>query len=114
MTSVVVILEQDLSDAWHWVQNEAADVYHTVSGLVAKAWGALEPALVQAIWGAAAALVQKLLGATNAHTALVDIETAFMNMIQVVSHDAWAAAQALGSAALQTLLGMIQLKMAPA
>lgn len=111
--SFIVILENDIKAGWQWVQTAAVDVYNVVSGIVSEAWKALDPQVVQDLWGAAVALVQKLYAALQTHTALADLETAFLNIIQTLGGNLLSAAVSLGSTVLQTILGLIQAKNAP-
>ena len=70
---------------------------------------AFERAVARDLWGAAAALVQRL-----PHVAsLADLETALLNTLSALRGPLLAAAQALGSAILQSILGLLQAKARP-
>lgn len=113
MTSFIVILENDIKAGWAWVESTAIDIYNTVSAIVGPAIKAFEQVVIQDLWGAAATLVQKLAAAIGSPTALADIETAFVNIAQTLGGGIYQAAIALGSTALQSILGLIQMKHLP-
>ena len=110
MTAVVTLVEDDLSAGWRWLQAEASALYHAISPLVSSALKAFETSVVQGLWGAAAALARKL-----PHVAsLAELETALLNTLSALRGPLLAAAQALGSAVLQSILGLLQAKARPA
>jgi hypothetical protein len=113
MTSIITILENDVKAGWAWVQKEAVDIYNTVHAIVGPAIAAFEQVVIQDLWGAGVTLVQKLMGAVGAPTNLGDIETAFLNVVETLGGQLLAAAQALGSEALQSILGLLQMKVKP-
>lgn len=102
--NIVTLAEEEISAGWTWVKTEAAALYHAVSPIVADALKAFETSVVQTLWGAAAALVQRLMHITS----LVDLETALMNTLQLVAGPIAKAAESLGSAVLQSILGLLQ------
>ncbi len=110
MTSVILLAEAEIAAGWKWVQTEAAALYHAVSPIVESALKAFERSVAQDLWGAAAALVRRL-----PHIAsLADLETALLNTLSALRGPLLAAAQALGSAILQSILGLLQAKARPA
>ena len=110
MTDLIVLAEAEISAGWRWVQTEAAALYHAVSPIIADALKAFEHAVAQALWGAAAALARRLVDVAS----LADLETALLNTLSHLGGPLLAAAQALGSAVLQSILGLLQAKARPA
>ena len=111
--NIITIVEGDLEKGWAWVQSEAVDLYNSISGIIGSALAGFEQVVVQNLWSAAAALVSKLTGSLASGFNLADLETAFLNIIQTVGTNLLAAAQALGSNLLQSILGLLHAKLNP-
>jgi hypothetical protein len=103
MTAIITLIDEDLEAGWRWVKTEAIDLYKWGEPFVAKALKDFEATLAQNLWGAAASFVSKL---TSAET-LANIETAFLNTVELLSSNLLVAAQTLGSNLLQTILGAL-------
>ena len=112
MTNIITVAEQDLAEAWQWVQTQAADLYNAVSPLIEAPLKAFESSVVQNLWSAGVALIQRLLSLWPNGMSLANLETAFLNTLSGLGGPLLAAARALGSALLQTFLGLIQAKAA--
>ena len=110
MTKLIVLVEEDIAAGWRWLQAEASALYRAVSPLVETALKAFETSVVEGLWGAAAALVQRLTHVGG----LADLETALLNTLSALRAPLLAAAQALGSTLLQSILGLLQAKARPA
>jgi hypothetical protein len=109
MTSLIVLAEDDLAAGWKWVQAEASALYHAVAPLAARTLKAFEQAVVEGLWGAAASLVRRL----PAIASLADLETALLNTLSGLGGAFLAAAEAVGSALLQSILGLLQAQARP-
>jgi hypothetical protein len=112
MTSnIVVILQTDITAGWNWVKSEAVAAYNFLQPKVAPILSTFEGAVEEGLWGAAAALLTKLGGWTGS---LADLETALLNVLSDLGGSLLAAAQKLGSALVQTLLGAVNTQLAAA
>lgn len=110
MTDPIALALNEIKAGWTWVKTEAADVYNALKPLVEAPLKLFQQVIVNDLWGAAAAFVQKLMTAQS----LVDLETAFLNTLEHLWPNLLSAAQTLGSALLQSLLGIFQAKILPA
>lgn len=104
MTSVIILAEDELAAGWKWVRTEAGALYHAIAPLVADALKRFEQSVIEGLWGAAATLAQRLPRIAG----LADLETALLNTLATLRGAFLAAAQALGSALLQSILGLLQ------
>jgi len=107
------MIEDDIKAGWHFVETEAVDIYNVLSPLIAAPLKAFEQDVVQALWGAIAGFITKIadvLKATSLKAALQDLETAFLNTIQLTSQIVFRAAISVGSQILQVILGVFQAK----
>ena len=110
MTALIVLVEEDIAAGWRWVQAKASSLYRAVAPIVAGALKAFDTSVVESLWGAAAALVRRLTQAVS----LADLETALLNTLSALRAPLLAAAEALGSTVLQSILGLLQAKVRPA
>lgn len=110
MTNIITLVEDDLTQAWQWVQTEALDIYNGISPLISSALKMFESSVVQQLWSAGAALVQKLLAMWPHGLNLANLETAFLNTLSALGGNLLPAAISLGSSLLQAFLGLLQAK----
>lgn len=110
MTSLIKLAEHDLAAGWAWVKTEAVAAYEWAKPFVEAPLKAFEAVVAQDFWGAAAAFVKDLVNVKS----LVDLETAFLNTVELLGRQILQAAQALGSSLLQTILGMLLQHATPA
>lgn len=101
--SLITILEDDVKAGWHWIETEAKSLYEWAQPLLLNALKAVENVAVSDFWGAVAAFVQK----AQSGLSLADLETAFLNTVQLYSGNFIQAAIAIGSQLLQTILGAV-------
>ena len=102
---VIVLFDHEVESAWDWITGKAQAAYNALEPLFAPLLKAFEGNVYQSLWKAAAALLVKLTGVTD----LATLEAALLNVLSALGGNLLSAAEALGSVAIQTLLGVVQL-----
>ena len=110
MTSPIILAEEELAAGWKWVQAEAGALYRAIAPLVADALKTFDRSIIEGLWGAAAALARRLPQLRS----LAELETALLNTLSGLRGAFLAAAEALGSSVLQSILGLLQAAARPA
>lgn len=113
MTTIITIVENDIKAGWTWLQAEFVDGYNVIHSIVGPLIANFAMDVIQDFYGAAVTLVQKLQAALSTPTNLGDLETALLNVVESLGGQLLSTAQAMGSQALQTLLGLLQMKLTP-
>ena len=111
MASIIVILERDIQEGWQFVQTEAVAAYNFLKPKLESILNTGIAAVEQTLWGAAATLLKQLGGWNGS---LADLETIFLNVISRLGGDLIPILQKIGSALIQTLLGVVNVHVTPA
>lgn len=103
---IIKLAEQELQAGWKWITSSAVVIYRAVEPMALAALKGFEVTVFHDLMGAAAALVGRL-AAGMTSLSLPDLETAFLNTVQLLGPQLLVAAQSLGSTLLQSILGLL-------